>query len=35
VGIAWSLPAMLQTQLVYSLLAVAAVGVAVWRRREG
>ncbi len=34
VGIAWSLPAMLQTQLVYSLLAVVAVAVAVWRRRE-
>lgn len=34
VAVARSLPAMLQTQLVYSLLAVAAVGVAVWRRRD-
>lgn len=34
VGIAWSLPGMLQTQLVYSLLAVAAVAVAVWRKRD-
>jgi len=34
VAVAWSLPGMLQTQLVYSLLAVAAVGVAVWRKRD-
>jgi hypothetical protein len=34
VGIALSLPAMLQTQLVYSVLAVAAVAVAIWRKRD-
>ena len=34
VGIAWSLPGMLQTQLVYSVLAVAAVAVAIWRKRD-
>ena len=34
VGIALSLPGMLQTQLVYSVLAVAAVAVAIWRKRD-
>ncbi len=34
VGIAVSLPGMLQTQLIYSVLAVAAVAVAIWRKRD-
>ncbi len=34
VGIIWTLPAMLQTQLVYSLLALGGVGVALWRKTE-